>query len=197
MLKQSVPEGLHPVERTHAGAVCEVQPVGGTHVEEVREELQPMERTHVEEVREELQPMERTHVGEVHGGLLHGRDPMLDQGKSVFSDIDEIPPEPSLLQAKQSQLSSPILIREIILCGPLLDSLQYAHITLILRSPELDTGLQVSWEEYKDVARLCRDGVRKAKVQLELNLARNTMNNKKDFCRYISQKRKVKKGYPH
>jgi len=39
MLEQSVPEGLHPVERTHAGAG-----------------------------REELQPVGRTHFGEVHGG---------------------------------------------------------------------------------------------------------------------------------
>ncbi|GAB0191968.1 EH domain-containing protein 4 [Grus japonensis] len=39
-LEQSVPEGLHPVEGTYAGAV-----------------------------REELQPVGRTHVGEVHGGL--------------------------------------------------------------------------------------------------------------------------------
>ena len=35
MLEQSVSEGLHPVERTHIGAVCE--------------ELQPVERTHLEE----------------------------------------------------------------------------------------------------------------------------------------------------
>jgi len=40
MLEQPVPEGLHPMEVTHAGAV-----------------------------REELQPVGRTHVGEVHGGL--------------------------------------------------------------------------------------------------------------------------------
>jgi len=36
---------------------------------------------------------------------------------------------------------------------------------------------QVPWEEYKDAARLCRDGVRKAKAQLELNLARDAKNN--------------------
>ncbi|GAB0188323.1 hypothetical protein GRJ2_001297600 [Grus japonensis] len=40
MLEQSGPEGLHPAEETHAGAV-----------------------------HEELQPMGRTHVGEVGGGL--------------------------------------------------------------------------------------------------------------------------------
>ncbi|KAK4806906.1 hypothetical protein QYF61_012627 [Mycteria americana] len=40
---------------------------------------------------------------------------------------------------------------------------------------------QVSWEEYRDAARLCRDGVRKAKAQLELNLARDAKNNNKGF----------------
>jgi len=40
---------------------------------------------------------------------------------------------------------------------------------------------QVSWEEYKEVARLCRDGVRKTKAQLELNLARSAKKNKKDL----------------
>ena len=36
---------------------------------------------------------------------------------------------------------------------------------------------QVSQEEYRDAAWLCRDGVRKAKVQLELNLARDAKNS--------------------
>ncbi|PKU47396.1 hypothetical protein llap_2298 [Limosa lapponica baueri] len=55
---------------------------------------------------------------------------------------------------------------------------------------------QVSWEEYRDIAWLCRDGVRKAKVQLELNLARDTKNNEKGFYRYVSEKRKVKESIP-
>jgi len=45
---------------------------------------------------------------------------------------------------------------------------------------------QVTWEEYRDAARLCRDVVRKAKAQLELDLARGAKKNKKDFYRYIS-----------
>ncbi|KFQ68256.1 hypothetical protein N335_13841, partial [Phaethon lepturus] len=53
---------------------------------------------------------------------------------------------------------------------------------------------QGSWDEYRDTAWLCRDGVRRAKAQLELNLARNAKNNKKGFCRYVSQKRKVKES---
>jgi len=55
MLEQPVPEGLHPVEGTHAGAVCE-----------------------------ELQPVGRTHVGVAHGELSPvGGDPTLEQGQRV------------------------------------------------------------------------------------------------------------------
>ncbi|KAK4826871.1 hypothetical protein QYF61_011990 [Mycteria americana] len=43
---------------------------------------------------------------------------------------------------------------------------------------------------------LKEDGVRKAKVQLELNWARAAKNNKKGFYRYINQKRKVKESVP-
>ncbi|KFM02997.1 hypothetical protein AS27_15497, partial [Aptenodytes forsteri] len=53
---------------------------------------------------------------------------------------------------------------------------------------------QVSWEEYRDTAQLCRNGVMKAKARLELNLARDTKNNKKGFYRYVSQKRQVKES---
>jgi len=55
---------------------------------------------------------------------------------------------------------------------------------------------QVSWEVYRDAARLCRDEIRRAKAQLELNLKRNAKNNKKGFYRYVSQKRKVKASVP-
>ena len=47
---------------------------------------------------------------------------------------------------------------------------------------------QVPWEVYRDAARLCRDEVRKAKAQLELDLARGAKKNKKGFYRYINQK---------
>ncbi|KFW11305.1 hypothetical protein N327_10989, partial [Fulmarus glacialis] len=53
---------------------------------------------------------------------------------------------------------------------------------------------QVSWEEYRDAARLRRDGVRKAKAWLELNLAGDAKGNKKGFYRYVSQKKKVKES---
>ena len=55
---------------------------------------------------------------------------------------------------------------------------------------------QVPWEEYRDAAWLRRDGVRKANMQLELNLARDAKNNKKGCYRYLSQKRKVKESIP-
>ena len=42
-LEQPVPEGLHPVGRAQAGAVCEeLQPVGRTHIGEVHGELSPV-----------------------------------------------------------------------------------------------------------------------------------------------------------
>lgn len=41
---------------------------------------------------------------------------------------------------------------------------------------------------------MCRDGVSKAKVKLELNLERNTKNKRKGFYRYVIQKRKAKEG---
>jgi len=41
---------------------------------------------------------------------------------------------------------------------------------------------------------LFRNGVRKAKAQLELNLARDAKNNKNGFYRYVSQKREVKES---
>jgi len=45
-LEQPGPEGLHPMEGTHTGAVCEeLQPMGRTHVGEVCGELSPVRGT--------------------------------------------------------------------------------------------------------------------------------------------------------
>jgi len=41
---------------------------------------------------------------------------------------------------------------------------------------------------------LCREGVRKAKEWLELNLARDAKNMKKRFYGYASQKRNIKES---
>ena len=51
---------------------------------------------------------------------------------------------------------------------------------------------QATREEYRNVARACRDTTRKAKAHLELNLARDVRNNKKGFFKYISSKRKTR-----
>ena len=59
----------------------------------------------------------------------------------------------------------------------------------------METGTGTT-EEYKEPAWLCRDGVRKAKAQLELNLARDAKKNKKGFYRYLNQKRKVQEAVP-
>ncbi|KFQ27244.1 hypothetical protein N331_08889, partial [Merops nubicus] len=53
---------------------------------------------------------------------------------------------------------------------------------------------QVSWRKCRVADWLWRDKVRKAKVQLQLNLAKNTKKNKKGFYKYLNQKRKVKEG---
>ncbi|XP_068808482.1 uncharacterized protein [Struthio camelus] len=73
----------------------------------------------------------------------------------MYIHIDQIPPQSSLLQAKQAQLSQPFLIGEMLqppnhLSSPSLDSLQELHVSLLLGNPEVDTVLQV--EKSLDVA---------------------------------------------
>jgi len=51
---------------------------------------------------------------------------------------------------------------------------------------------QATWEEYRNVVRACRDATRRAKVHLELNLAREVKDNKKGFFKYISSKWKTR-----
>ena len=55
---------------------------------------------------------------------------------------------------------------------------------------------RVTWEEYRDAVQTCRRGIRKAKVQAELNLARDVKNNRKTLYRYIGQKRQAKASVP-
>ncbi|KAK4814558.1 hypothetical protein QYF61_023757 [Mycteria americana] len=49
-------------------------------------------------------------------------------------------------------------------------------------------------EDYKGVARLCREKIRRAKAELELNLAAAVKDNKKYFFKYISSKRRAKEN---
>ena len=53
----------------------------------------------------------------------------------------------------------------------------------------------VPWEEYRAVVCVCRDRIRKAKVQTELNLARDVKDNKKGFYRYLGR-RQAKESSP-
>ena len=54
----------------------------------------------------------------------------------------------------------------------------------------------VAWEDYRAVVHVCRDRIRKAKVQMELNLVRDVEDNKKGFYRYIGRRRLAKKSVP-
>jgi len=49
---------------------------------------------------------------------------------------------------------------------------------------------QDTWEEYRNIVKVCMEAKRKAKVSLELNLAKGAKDNKKGFFKYISSKRK-------
>lgn len=46
------------------------------------------------------------------------------------------------------------------------------------------------------IARACRDAGRKAKAQLEINLARDVENRKKQFFKYVKSKQKQGKYWP-
>ena len=54
----------------------------------------------------------------------------------------------------------------------------------------------MAWEEYRDAVFTCRYGIRKAKTQMELHLARHIKNNKKGFYRYICQQNQAKESVP-
>lgn len=47
------------------------------------------------------------------------------------------------------------------------------------------------WKGRRDIIQACRHEVRKVKAQMELNLARDVEANKKGFCKYIDDKRKM------
>lgn len=49
-------------------------------------------------------------------------------------------------------------------------------------------------EEHSDAVQICWDGIRKAKTQLELNLARNAKYNSRSFYKHIAQKSKNKEN---
>ncbi|GAB0204449.1 hypothetical protein GRJ2_002910500 [Grus japonensis] len=66
----------------------------------------------------------------------------------VVAENEKVSPQPPFLQAKQSQFPQPLLIRLVLwtlhqLCCPSLDKLQHLNVCLVLRGPELNTGLEV------------------------------------------------------
>ncbi|GAB0199194.1 mitochondrial enolase superfamily member 1 [Grus japonensis] len=58
---------------------------------------------------------------------------------------------------------------------------------------ELKQG-HIAWEVYRETVRAARDQVRKAKALIEISLARDDKDNKKSFCRYVSDKRKTREN---
>ena len=66
----------------------------------------------------------------------------------MLNGCNQVTSEPSLLQAEQPQLSQPVLVVDVFhplshFCGPPLDALQQLHVSPVLRTPHLDTVLQV------------------------------------------------------
>ncbi|RMC13715.1 hypothetical protein DUI87_08794 [Hirundo rustica rustica] len=71
-----------------------------------------------------------------------------DMSLQILIEVDEVPPQSSLLKAEQAQLSQPFLMREMFqsphhLSHPPLDLLQELIVSLFLRSQDLDTALWV------------------------------------------------------
>jgi len=54
----------------------------------------------------------------------------------------------------------------------------------------------MAWEGYRDVIHTHTNGIRKAKVQMELNLTTDVKNNRKWFYRYTDLKSKAKGNVP-
>ncbi|KAK1214166.1 LIN1 transcriptase, partial [Pygoscelis papua] len=53
---------------------------------------------------------------------------------------------------------------------------------------------QATQEEYRDLVRSCREEMRKAKAQLERNLAAVVKDNKKSFYKYINDKKRAREN---
>lgn len=69
----------------------------------------------------------------------------------------------------------------------------YFYLSNPIRYKKWKQG-QVAWEEYRDTLQVCRDGVRKTKVFLGLNLVRGTKGSTKDYYRCISSGNKTREN---
>lgn len=91
-------------------------------------------------------------LGTMEQSLVHP----LDMLPETLRDICEVLSQSSLLQAEQAQLPQPFLIRELLLSLHDLfhlpfDLLQELHVSLIVRSPVLDTLVVASAGLSKEV----------------------------------------------
>ena len=60
----------------------------------------------------------------------------------------------------------------------------------------LESG-QATYDDYRYVVKLCREKIRRAKTQLELNLVTKVKDNNKYFYKYINSKRRARENlYP-
>ena len=51
---------------------------------------------------------------------------------------------------------------------------------------------QATYDDYRYIVKLCREKIRKAKAQLELNLVTKVKDNNKYFYKYINSKRRAR-----
>ena len=70
----------------------------------------------------------------------------------ILKGHPQVTSEPSPLPAEQAQLSQPVLIAEVFhpfehFCGPPLNALQQVCVSPVLRTPHLDTVLQMSFHQ--------------------------------------------------
>ena len=52
----------------------------------------------------------------------------------------------------------------------------------------------MAWEEYREIIRVAREQVRKAKALTGLKRARDVKGNKKEFYRYVNDRRKMREN---
>jgi len=69
------------------------------------------------------------------------------------------------------------------------------ELYLLISMISVETVMYVCIGEYKAVVRMCREKIRMAKTQLELNLAVGVKENKNLFYKYINNKRMAKENF--
>ncbi|KAK4815176.1 hypothetical protein QYF61_021036 [Mycteria americana] len=93
-----------------------------------------------------MQPLAHPPASQQDGG---------ENRKSTIVESDEVSPQPPFLQAKQSQLPQPLLIRLLLqtlpqLRCPSLDTLQPLNVPLVVGGPKLNTAFEVRPHQCRD-----------------------------------------------